>query len=62
MRVIRCDCGFEASEDGEAALVRRAQDHARDAHGMELPAELVLALARSATAEPAAPAAADDGT
>lgn len=47
VRVIRCDCGFEASEDGEAELVGRAQDHARDVHGMDLPSELVLALARA---------------
>lgn len=45
MRVIRCDCGFEVSEAGDDALVTRAQDHARGVHGMDLPAELVLALA-----------------
>ncbi len=48
MRVIRCDCGFEASEDVEEKLVARAQSHAREVHDMDLPAELVLALARSA--------------
>ena len=47
MRLIRCDCGFEASEDGEAELVPRAQEHAREVHGMDLPAELVIALARA---------------
>jgi hypothetical protein len=45
VRVIRCDCGFEVSEDGDDALVTRAQDHARGVHGIDLPAELVLALA-----------------
>lgn len=45
VRVIRCDCGFEVSEDGDDALVTRAQDHARRVHGMDLPAELLLALA-----------------
>ncbi len=45
MRVIRCDCGFEVSEDGDEALVTRAQDHAQVVHGMNLPAELLLALA-----------------
>ena len=46
MKVIRCDCGFEVSEDGDDALVSRAQDHAQGVHGMDLPSELVLALAR----------------
>ena len=48
MRVIGCDCGFEASDDGEGGLVERGQNHARQVHGMELPAELILALARGA--------------
>ena len=47
MRVIRCDCGFEASGHADDELVTQAQDHARDAHGMDLPAELVLTLARA---------------
>lgn len=46
MKVIRCDCGFEASDDGDAELVSRAQEHAREVHGMDLPPDLVLALAR----------------
>ena len=46
MRVIRCDCGFEVSEHGDDALVTRARDHAWEVHGMDLPTELVLALAR----------------
>lgn len=54
MRLIRCDCGFEAAEEDEAQLVTRAQEHARHAHGVDLPAELVLALAGS-TVPPAAP-------
>lgn len=45
VRVIRCDCGFEASGDGDEELVRRAQTHARDVHHMEVPSELVLGLA-----------------
>ncbi len=48
VKVIRCDCGFEASETGDEQLVKRAQEHARDVHGMDLPAELLLALARPA--------------
>ncbi len=50
---MHCDCGFEVSADGGQELVDVAQAHARDVHGMELPAELVLALARAASPGPA---------
>ena len=46
MRVIRCDCGFEAFGDGDDELVSGAQSHALNAHGIELSTEAVLALAR----------------
>ena len=49
VRVIRCDCGFEASGDGDEELVDRAQVHARDVHNMDLPSEWVLDLAKSRT-------------
>ena len=45
VRVIRCDCGFEATGDGDDELVSRAQAHAREVHDVELSAELVLGLA-----------------
>ena len=45
-RVIRCDCGFEAVGISDDDLVPVAQAHARAAHGTEVAAELVLALAR----------------
>lgn len=45
-RVIRCDCGFEASGVSDDDLVPVAQAHARAAHDTELSADLVLALAR----------------
>ena len=51
MRVIRCDCGFEATGDGDGdgdgdgELVSRAQAHARGVHGIEVPADLILGLA-----------------
>ena len=61
MRVIHCDCGFEVSADGGQELVDVAQAHARDVHGMELPAELVLALARAAAPTPATPDKGGDG-
>ncbi len=41
MRTVQCDCGFEASGDGEHELMSTAQDHARSVHGVELPAELL---------------------
>jgi len=44
--VIRCDCGFEAIGTTDDDLVGQAQGHARDAHGADLAADLVLALAR----------------
>jgi predicted small metal-binding protein len=46
MRVLRCDCGFEAADDGNEEAVSRARTHALAAHGMDLPAELIKALAR----------------
>lgn len=47
MRVIRCDCGFEATGDQADELVGRAQAHARGVHGNDVAGELVLGLARS---------------
>ena len=45
-RVIRCDCGFEATGFSDDDLVPIAQAHARVAHDTEVSADLVLALAR----------------
>ena len=45
-RVIRCDCGFEATGISDDDLVPVAQAHARAAHDTEVSADLVLALAR----------------
>ena len=52
MRVIRCDCGFEATGDGDAELVSRAQNHALEVHGMEMAAEFVLGLAKARVQPP----------
>ena len=52
MRVMRCDCGFEATGDGDDELVLRAQIHAREVHSMQLSAELVLRLANDTTERP----------
>lgn len=47
-KTLRCDCGYEVqARDGEAA-VEEVRRHALDAHGMELPVELALALVRNA--------------
>ena len=49
-KVLRCDCGFEVRADDDASFVSRVQEHAREAHGMDLTAEHVLRLAaRSAS-------------
>jgi len=45
--IVRCDCGFEARGD-EAKLVPIVQRHGREAHGMEVTREQVLAMARPA--------------
>ena len=47
VRVIRCDCGFEATGEGDDELVSRAQAHAREVHGTHLAAALVQRLARA---------------
>ena len=48
-RVIRCDCGFEAVGDSDDELIALAGAHACEAHGMEVPRELLLTLARPVT-------------
>jgi predicted small metal-binding protein len=50
--VIRCDCGFEATGDGDEELVSRAQSHALEVHGMEMAAEFVLGLAKAKVQPP----------
>jgi predicted small metal-binding protein len=46
VRVIRCDCGFEATADADETLIAEAQGHAREVHGMDVPGELILELAK----------------
>jgi len=43
--IARCDCGWSA-EGPEADLVPRIQEHAREAHGLEVTREEALAQAR----------------
>ncbi len=42
-----CECGFVAQGAGDDELVAVAQAHARDAHLVDLTAEVILALAAS---------------
>jgi predicted small metal-binding protein len=44
-RILNCDCGRVVRGDSDDELVAAAQQHAREAHGMELTREQVLALA-----------------
>jgi predicted small metal-binding protein len=44
-KVLNCDCGRVVRGDSDDELVAAAQQHAREAHGMELTREQVLALA-----------------
>ena len=42
---VRCDCGWTA-RGPEAELIPKIQEHAREAHGLEVTAEQALAQAR----------------
>jgi predicted small metal-binding protein len=44
-KIINCDCGRVLRGDTDDELVAAAQKHAREAHGMDLTREQVLALA-----------------
>jgi predicted small metal-binding protein len=44
-KIINCDCGRVVRGDSDDELVAAVQKHAREAHGMELTREQILALA-----------------
>jgi predicted small metal-binding protein len=44
-KILNCDCGRVVRGDSDDELVAAAQEHAREAHGMELTREQVLSLA-----------------
>ena len=44
-KLLLCDCGFEVRAKDEREFVARVQQHALEAHGMQLSAEEVLQLA-----------------
>jgi predicted small metal-binding protein len=46
----RCDCGWSARAP-EDELIERIQQHARDAHGLEITREQALAQARPVDAD-----------
>ena len=44
-RIFNCDCGRVLRADTDDELVAATQEHARDAHGLKLTRDQVLALA-----------------
>jgi predicted small metal-binding protein len=44
-KIMNCDCGVVLRGDTDDDLVAAAQNHAREAHGMELTRDQVLSLA-----------------
>ena len=45
-KVIRCPCGFIVRAESDNALVAKAQEHAKQAHGMELTPEEAMSMAQ----------------
>jgi len=45
-KVIRCPCGFVVRAESDNALVAKAQEHAKQAHGMELTPEEAMSMAQ----------------
>ena len=45
--VLRCDCGFRVAGETESDLVAAAQAHAKDVHGADVAAEVVIDLLRA---------------
>jgi len=45
-KAVTCPCGYVVRGTDERELVANAQRHAKEAHGMELTQEQVLAMAR----------------
>jgi len=47
-KVIQCPCGSVIEGQSDDDVVRKAQEHAKTTHGMELSREQALAMARPA--------------
>jgi predicted small metal-binding protein len=45
-KVINCECGFVVRGETDDELVGNAQQHAREAHNMEITREQALAIAQ----------------
>ena len=45
-KVIQCPCGFVVRAPNDQALVKDAQKHASELHGMQLTEDQALAMAR----------------
>ena len=45
-KTITCPCGYVVRGKDETAIVAKAKRHAKEAHGMELTREQILAMAR----------------
>jgi predicted small metal-binding protein len=45
-KVIRCPCGFVVRAESDNVLVAKAQEHAKQAHGMELTPEEAMSMAQ----------------
>jgi hypothetical protein len=52
VKVMRCDCGFEASGTDDGDVLTRAREHAWGVHQTDLPPELMAALAASPDGAP----------
>lgn len=48
-KVIKCDCGVVIRGDSDEELVKAAQAHSTDVHGMEITAEQALSMAEPVT-------------
>ena len=47
-KALRCECGYEVRAADEAACVRKAQQHAWEAHGIAFSEDVALDLVRRA--------------
>ncbi len=47
-KVIKCPCGFALHGKSDDEVVKKAQEHAKTVHGMDLTREQALEMARPA--------------
>jgi predicted small metal-binding protein len=45
-KVLRCMCGYTLRSENEVELIRVAQEHAMQVHGLRITAEQALAMSR----------------